>query len=258
MRLKESEAIVLRSFKLAEADKVIVFLTRTEGTVRGVAKGARRLKSKFGASLEPFTLTHLTYFEKEGRELVQVRQAEIIRSYFNLARQEDAVAALEYLGELVLEFAPPHQPDEKLFRMVKAVVAALDAAPEALQSLVRYFEIWILKLSGFMPDPRVCGVCAKALGATGEGKVFLDADFSPRCENCSARGAQELPPDAQTLLRTALSTPPETWARAAEGARAQTKDLLARLTRTLIERHLERKPRGASVLTASQNPLGGR
>jgi DNA repair protein RecO (recombination protein O) len=258
MRLKESEAIVLRSFKLAEADKVIVFLTRTQGTVRGVTKGARRLKSRFGASLEPFTLTQLTYFEKEGRELVQVRQSEIIRSYFNLARKEDAVAALEYLGELVLEFAPPHQPDEKLFRMVKAVVAALDAAPEKLQALVRYFEIWILKLSGFMPDPRVCGVCGKALGTAGEGKVFLDADFSPRCERCSVKGAQELPPDTQTLLRTALSTPPETWAASAEAARPQARELLARLTRTLIERHLERRPRGASALTPAQNPLQGR
>ena len=251
MRLKESEAIVLRSFKLAEADKIIVFLTRAQGTVRRVAKGARRLKSRFGASLEPFTLTQMTYFEKEGRELVQIRQAEILRSYFNLARREEAVAALEYMGELVLEFAPPNQPDERLFRMVKAVVAALDAAPGLLQSLVRYFEIWVLKLSGFMPDPRACGVCGRAIGAAGGGKIFLDADSTPRCEGCAAKGAQELPADALALLRAALRTGPEGWAASAEASRAQAKEVLGRFTRALIERHLERRPRGAQASGAA-------
>ncbi|MBD0373986.1 MAG: DNA repair protein RecO, partial [Pyrinomonadaceae bacterium] len=116
MGLVETEAIVLRVYPLAEADKIVVCLTRSAGVVRAVAKGARRLKSRFGAGLEPFTLLSLSYFEKENRELVTLRQTDIQRSYFKLSQRAETVAALAYLSELVLEFAPPHEPNEKLFR----------------------------------------------------------------------------------------------------------------------------------------------
>src|ERR1700750_1423913 len=93
MGLVETEAIVLHTHKLADADKIVVSLTEKYGLVRGVAKGARRLKSRFGASLEPFTLINLTFFEKETRELVSIRSAEIIRSYFGAAGGSDTVPA---------------------------------------------------------------------------------------------------------------------------------------------------------------------
>src|SRR4051812_28150680 len=106
MGLTETEAIILRTYNLAEADKIVVCLTRSCGVVRGVARGARRLKSRFGAGLEPYTIIALAYYEKEGRELVSVRQAEIIRSFFSLAQSAESVAALAYMSELVMEFAP--------------------------------------------------------------------------------------------------------------------------------------------------------
>src|SRR5215210_2858887 len=130
MGLNETEAFVLRTYKLAEADKIVVLLTRRAGLLRGVARGARRLKSKFGASLELFTHISLTYHEKEGRELVSISQADIIRSHFHLAGHADAIQALDYFSELLLEFAPPHEPDEKLFRMVSACLEVLNAKPE--------------------------------------------------------------------------------------------------------------------------------
>src|SRR5215216_4935890 len=107
MGLVETEGIVLRTYNLAEADKIVVCLTRQAGVVRAVARGARRMKSRFGAGLEPFTIISLAYYEKEGRELVSMRQAEIIRSFFNLAQSAETVGALAYMSELVIEFAPP-------------------------------------------------------------------------------------------------------------------------------------------------------
>ena len=80
MGLIETEGLVLKSYGLAEADKIVVFLTEEYGLVRGVAKGARRLRSKFGSSLEPFSIVRLTYFQKEERELVSIRQSESLRS----------------------------------------------------------------------------------------------------------------------------------------------------------------------------------
>src|SRR5882672_11930573 len=89
MALTETEALVLRTYNLAEADKIVVCLTRNEGLVRGVARGSRRVKNRFGAALEPFTLLHLTYYQKETQELVSMRQAEIVKSNFNLFRDPD-------------------------------------------------------------------------------------------------------------------------------------------------------------------------
>src|SRR5215210_1435579 len=213
MGLIEAEGIVLRSYNLAEADKIVVCLTRHAGVVRTVARGARRLKSRFGAGLEPFTIIALTYYEKEGRELVSLRQAEIIRSFFGLASRTETVAALAYMSELVMEFAPPHEPNERLFRMVQAVVEALSSAPDDLPALVRYFEIWTLRLAGFLPDMRSCAECAKKLGE--DSPVYLNAEFKARCSLCSNRLGKEFSKAAHRHLHSAQRLSPSKFAAAA-------------------------------------------
>jgi DNA repair protein RecO len=109
MALITTDAIVLRTYNLAEADRIVLCLTRSAGLVRAVAKGARRMKSRFGAALEPFTLIKLAFYEKENRELVSMSQAEILKSRFDLASQPEAAEVLAYMGELVADFAPPHE-----------------------------------------------------------------------------------------------------------------------------------------------------
>lgn len=244
MILKETEAIVLRTFKLAEADKIAVFLTKRYGLVRGVAKGARRLKSRFGASLEPFTLISLSFHEKEGRELLSIRNTEIIRSYFSLAGENEAVAGLEYLSELAIEFAPPHQPDERFYRMMKACLVAVAEAPNRWHALVRYFEIWALRLSGFLADLDACGACGRNLSPVGQGQVYATPEFILRCEACASRTELKLNPDVYTLIRAARREPPQGWAERFIGARQQSQDSIALMTRALVQRHLERRPRG--------------
>src|SRR6476646_8363827 len=98
MGLADTEALVLRTYNLAEADKIVVSLTKSAGLVRGVAKGCRKLRNRFGASLEPFTHVDLTYYEKENRELVLIRQTEILRSHFNLSSDPSTVNGMAYLG----------------------------------------------------------------------------------------------------------------------------------------------------------------
>ena len=85
MGLIETEGIILKTYSLAEADKIVVLLTQSQGLVRGVAKGAKRLKSRFGGGLEPFSVISLTYFQKEERELVSISHVELIQSYFESA-----------------------------------------------------------------------------------------------------------------------------------------------------------------------------
>ena len=102
MPLHDAQALVLRTYKLAEADKICVLLTRQSGKMRGVAYGARKMRSRFGSSLEPFTEIAVTYFEKEGRELVSISNADIVRSHFaEASKTVEAGAAMSYLADLL-------------------------------------------------------------------------------------------------------------------------------------------------------------
>src|SRR5688500_9158166 len=98
MGIIETEGLVLKSYGLAEADKIVVFLTQEQGLIRGVAKGAKRLKSRFGGSLEPFSIVRLTYFQKEERELVSIKQCEILKSYFEKASHPHFFQKFAYIA----------------------------------------------------------------------------------------------------------------------------------------------------------------
>jgi len=241
--LVESEAIVLRTYNLAEADKIVVCLTRKAGLVRAVARGARRLKSKYGAGLEPYTLLALSFYEKEGRELVSLRDAEILRSYFHLSGSVELMGALAYMSEMVLEFAPPHEPNEKLFRMINACLEAFAKEPTGAQALLRYFEVWLLKLGGFLPNMRSCADCSRRLEGL-PGFVYLNAESRPRCEACSHGQGMRLTRAAYAQLEAALRLSPEDFARAyGGGPHGGARLEVAQVTKRLIERVMEREPR---------------
>lgn len=247
MGLSETEAIVLRTYKLAEADKITVFLSQNSGVMRGVARGARRLKSKFGAALEPFTLVSLSYFEKEGQELVSIRQAEILRSYFELSKNTEAVVALEYIGGLILEFTPPHEPNEKIFRMIRACLEAIAQAPENLRHITRYCEVWLLKLAGFLPDLRACVNCKKPLNGNRESS-YLGTDGALRCAECAHRSDLAVSFEAATHLRATQRLAPVDWARSVSPVSETVLKELSQITQRLITRALERLPRGRATV----------
>ena len=162
MPLHETESIVLKSYNLAEADRIVVFFTRGFGVIRGVAKGARRLKSKFGGSLEPFSQVSLEYFQKDDRELVSIQRAELVRSVFSSAADPELLKTYSHLADLLLSFAPPHDPNETMYRMFKACLETPVDARADHEALTLYFEIWLLRLGGYLPDWRLCSSCLSA------------------------------------------------------------------------------------------------
>jgi DNA repair protein RecO (recombination protein O) len=241
MALVNTDAIVLRTYNLAEADRIAVCLTRSAGLVRAVAKGARRMKSRFGAALEPFTLIRLAFYERENRELVSISNAEILKSHFHLAAQLEASEVLAYMGELVGEFAPPHEANEKLFRMVSACVEALEAAPESSRLVLRYFEVWLLRLAGLFPDVRSCADCGTQLS---EGDTAcLDVEVNPHCQRCSRGPATRLLPETQRIVLASQRLPPVDFAASFREFSEQSDAQLSELTHRLIVRALERRPR---------------
>ena len=241
MALFETEALILRTYNLAEADKIVVCLSRSAGLIRGVAKGCRKLKNRFGAALEPFTLINLTYYEKEHQELVSFRQVEILKSRFNLSTNASILTGFSYMGDLLIDFSAPHQANDNLYRMALACFEAASETPEDLDSVLRYFEVWLLKLEGFLPDLRSCGNCHKAFGAD-EG-VYLGPDLSLRCLQCSNGKGGGISKHLHAHLRTTEKLSP---AKFAEEAREMPKGIrreMAELTFHIIGRVLERMPR---------------
>jgi DNA repair protein RecO (recombination protein O) len=183
--LHTADALILRTYKLGEADRIVVFLTRDRGKKRGVAKGARRHRSRFIGALEPLTEVRVAYFEWERRELVGLNYAETVRSPLALVRPGafwtgpakagrhesprpapaalcesaaadglyDALGYVGYFAELLDEWAQEADADERLYRLGASMLDAL-AAGVPLEPLVRYFEYWLLRLQGVYPESR--------------------------------------------------------------------------------------------------------
>ena len=126
MPLYTAEALVLRTYKLAEADRIVVFLTRDRGKKRGVAAHARRPRSRFTGALEPLTEVRVAYFEKERRELVNLNYAETVRSPLATADPE-CLTYSHYFAELIYAWAADADADA-LHRAFDGVVADANVA----------------------------------------------------------------------------------------------------------------------------------
>jgi DNA repair protein RecO (recombination protein O) len=146
-----SEALVLRTYPLKEADLVVSFLTRDQGMLRGVAKRARRPKNPFGAGLERLSHVRMAYFQRETRELVNLDSCELIRSQFGLVSDYWAGVALDYFAEVSEQLLPAAEPNERFFRLLLAVLDDLRPKSQVWRA-VTYFSLWALRLSGWMPD----------------------------------------------------------------------------------------------------------
>jgi len=211
MPLHTTDAYVLRTYALAEADKICVFLTRDMGKLRGVAHGARKMKSRFGSALEPFTQVSLTFFQKEGRELMSVSGCEIVRSQFHIAaRSVETASAFSYLAELLNEFLPDNEPNERLYRLVTAALEAIEQDSD-LGRVLRYFETWLLRLSGYFPDTAQCAMCGEVIAA-GES-IFLTFEGAPRCAICSGGRGAAVEAEQRAIIGEMFRSHPAVFAR---------------------------------------------
>src|SRR5205085_6989794 len=111
MPLYTADALILRTYKLGESDRIVVFLTRDRGKKRGVAKNARQSRRRFGAALEPLTCGRVAYVEREQRELVRLNYVEVGRSPLS-AQEGPALGYAGYFAELIDEWAQEADPNE--------------------------------------------------------------------------------------------------------------------------------------------------
>jgi DNA repair protein RecO (recombination protein O) len=249
MPLVETEGLILRSYGLSEADKIVVLFTREEGLVRGVAKGARRLKSRFGSSLEPFTIVHIEFFRKEERELVTIQRMDLIKSYFDIASDPDFLQKFAYLADVLMAFTPPHDVDETLYRMVKT---CLDTAAQNLDRLAEvalYFELWLLRLGGYLPDWNKCDVCERVLGENED--VNLQMNFHLLCGSCEkTRSSRRIMGAHREIYGAVQSLSPAQFVDYAAGKREYIEDISQTFKR-IIAHILGRESVGEKSLITS-------
>lgn len=236
MGLVETEGLILKSHALAEADKIVVILTKNQGVVRGVARGAKRLKSRFGGALEIFSIVQVSYFQKEDRELVSIGQIELIKSYFERASEPEFLENFTYLVELLIEFAQPSDPNERLYRMTRVCLDAAAEKAEDFAGIITYFEIWLLKLGGYLPDWSRCFVCGRNF-AENE-KTNLQINLHLACRDCQKNSKNSnIDIDVRNIFMAAQQTSPNkflNFTRNKTECLTEISFILKRLIRTVL------------------------
>lgn len=237
MPLRETEAIVLRTHRLGEADKVASLFTRQLGRLRAVAAGAQRPKSRYGGTLEPLSYVRLWLFERENRDLLRLNSAELIESFFEMQKDYRVQVAAQYIAEVTERFLPERDVNERAFRLLVAVLQALKRSGEVNRPLL-YFDYWLLRLGGFLPDLDRCSACGRSLeegngyyGQGSEGLFCEDCRPAPAHEAVSVAGLAAIRSGCKaSLMDWLVSEKPAAGSREAR-----------RFFEEVIESHLEKK-----------------
>ncbi len=230
-------AVVLRTYKLGEADRIVVLMTEANGKVRAVAKGIRKTKSKFGARLEPMSHVRLQLYR--GRELDIVTQAESVEPLSpmlsSLDRASQGMAAIEAVDQLGLE----REPNPRLYRMAVGVLRTIATNPAPLNVPAFYWKL--LAAEGLEPQLDVCVRC----GETEPDVQFVAFDLNEGgvlCRQC--RSGSSISPAALGIMRNVLGGRLNE-ALALEESPA-THEVSALATRAL-EHHIERRLKAVSI-----------
>jgi DNA repair protein RecO (recombination protein O) len=164
MPARETEAIILKTFALGEADRLVSFLGRTSGRMRGVAAGARRIKNRYGSTLELLAHVQLWYVERETRDLVRIQQAELLESFNKSQSDYELSTSLALVSETVELVLPEHEPSEPMFRLILLTVREVERRGNGILPL-SYFAFWTVRLAGWLPRFDACADCGKPFGA---------------------------------------------------------------------------------------------
>lgn len=237
MPVRETEAIILRSYPLKEADKLVSFFSRGGGKTRGVAPNARRSVRRFGAGLELLSHVRLRYQERETQELVRLESCELLDSFVDAQSDYPAAVAFAHVAEVAEQLLPERETNDAFFRLILLVIEEIRRTGEIWRPLT-YFDLWAVSLAGLLPPLDACLRCGAALEAN-ETAWFRATSEGLRCRVCRSEGSSTLTPDSRMLARrmraaSLANIPAEGWSK------RYAADLRKFLGKE-IERHLERR-----------------
>lgn len=258
MAVLTSDAVILRTWPVHEADLIVSFFTRDYGKLRGVAKSALKSRKRFGGALEPMTVACAWFAERPRQELVRLDQLEIQRSPLSEPVDAARMTALSLYAEILDEALPERDPQETVFRLLLAVLEhTIAEQPISEQPLaadrgqvqqpwmpVTYFVLWMTRLMGLLPDVAHCTACGEALQP---GEVYFSSYADGLfCAVHRGTNANALSEDSWRLAQRMLRQPVAAFAEEA-WPRRRGQDL-RRFAVQALERHLERKLRSAEAL----------
>jgi DNA repair protein RecO (recombination protein O) len=237
MALEQSEAIILRTFPVGEQDKIVVFFSKNKGIVKGIAKGARKFGNRFGSGLEPLSHVKLHYYEKEHKDLVVLNNCDLIESHFDLQRDVDRAFMLSYFSELIEEFIPSSEKDDTLFRLLDLTLKAMKAGGD-LDLLGAYFEVWILKINGFLPSFKKCRRCRKEIMNSAWLSSKKEGVY---CTSCAFHKKEEIPQELNEFLFWVKKNPPPKQEELP--VNRETLKAIRKTLQGIIVYHMEREPK---------------
>ena len=234
MPLKESEAIVLRTYPFRESDLLVTLFTRLDGKVRGVARAAKKSRRRFGGALEPLTYIKVAYEDRERQELARLDACEVLESPLTSEVSYPRAVALGHVAELLDELLPDREANDAVFRLALSVLAQLRGQEFWLP--VTYFDLWMARLMGYLPELSECLACGRALnGSRAFFHALADGLMCPEHKRlASSEISAESRKLAAQMLRSALSSVD------AAGSHKSGADLRKFVLQTL-ERHIEKK-----------------
>ncbi|MEM7050052.1 MAG: DNA repair protein RecO [Acidobacteriota bacterium] len=246
MAFERDEALLLEVIDLQDSDRIVAFLSRQHGQKRGVAKGARRPHSRFAGQLQPLAKARIDWREKEGRDLVRISDVDVLRPV-DLSGDLEGLLVGSYLADHLLEFVQENEPGDLWFRLLDSTVEALlDGVDRDLAA--RYFETWVLRLSGIFPEPRECPQCGRGLAS--EGVVLPPDGDSFVCRRCSDRGLRIAPEVLEFVIRSGRRA---LGALAKEPPSRDTLRLVEQICAQIRRQFLQRELRSYEVI---QQTLG--
>jgi DNA repair protein RecO (recombination protein O) len=236
MPARETEAIILRTFPLGEADRLVSFFGRASGRMRGVAAGARSVKNRYGSTLSVMSHVQLWYIEKETRELVRIQQAELLESLNKSQSDYELSTGLAIVSEISELVLPDHEVSEPMFRLM--LLTAREVERTADWTLpVSYFAFWTVRLGGWLPRFDRCAKCGTAFGVDpAYAAGWADGLF---CENCRSSGMRPLMVDGRKLAEQFAGTSLDKLD--AKGMSKRDVEELREVCLNWIEHHTEKK-----------------
>jgi DNA repair protein RecO (recombination protein O) len=183
---KKTEGIVLKNFPFGEADLIVTYITRDFGILKVFAKSPRKIKSRFGSSLEPLTYSKISFFGKENANLPRLIQSDIIRSFQPLREDFKCFNLVSDIIRIILDLLPDREYNIKIFKLFLEMLLRLESDCKR-ELYYLYFKIKLLEITGYLPMLYACGRCGKEIG---DSNLFTSlVNFYPIhgsviCERC--------------------------------------------------------------------------
>ena len=248
MPLHESEAIVLQRYNLGEADRLVSFLSRTMGRVRGVAAGSRKTKSRFGSTLEKLSHIRIWFFEREARDLVRISQCEMIESFLDVFHDYPSSVALALFSEITESVLPEREASDANFRLLLLAAQTVKRTGKTEVPLA-YFTLWTVKLGGWLPTLDRCALCGKPVTEEA-GAYFSPSASAIACGKCRKPGMRAFSAPTLLLARRMLGERLDRLTQDATAAPAEARAAreLTNAMLDLIEHQIDRKLKSRELL----------